>query len=226
MGREDINKNDLNRMLWRDKVKSLEYLNNSIDAASDFGEYYLEDSRFLYEILGALKSEYIVLQDQKNDIRFKKEENTCELSVDNEQIKLNITDMKKLMISLITIMEDILPLGSIVDLKKEYFSNETLRNKVENIRMVITHRFLSKEGTNVYFPYAGVVYPTGMLGREEVLYFTPTLIETVVHKGYEDIQEIVYVSQMKREYIIENKMISCGFANKEKVEEFVGDRRS
>ncbi|ROR29196.1 hypothetical protein EDD66_103131 [Mobilisporobacter senegalensis] len=224
---EEINKNDMKIMMWKDKVNSLGYLSDSTKCTGiNFGGYYLEHSKFLYEILGGLEAGSMVLQDQKNGAKFEKQDNNCLLTVNTEQIELSKTNMKGFIESLITIMEDILPLGSIVDLKREYFANEILKNKVENIRMVITHRFLSKEGTDVYFPYAGVVYPTGMLGRGEVLYFTPGLIENVIHRGFEDVQETAYVSQMKREFIVENNMISCGFATKEKVEEFIRDRRN
>ncbi|ROR29176.1 hypothetical protein EDD66_103111 [Mobilisporobacter senegalensis] len=224
----EMNKNDMNMLMWKDKVGSLGYFSNSItkSTAVNFGWYYQRDLNFLYEILGGLEVGDVVLHDQKKGMKFKKQNDNCFLSVNNQQqIELNKTDMKEFIISLILIMEDILPLGSVVDLKKEYFTNEILKSKAEKVRMIITHRFLSKDGADIYFPYAGVVYPTGMLGRGEVLYFTPGLIEAVIYRGFEDIQEVAYVSQMKREYILEKNMISCGFVHKEKVEAFMGNGR-
>ena len=117
--------------------------------------------------------------------------------------------------------EEVLPLGSVVDLKKELFS---FIKDVDRIRIVITYRFLAKEESKGYFPYAGVVYPTGMLGRKEVIYFTPALIEQVVHRGFEDIQEHQYIYLMKREFIIEKGMKSFGFGTREEIENFMKEK--
>ena len=36
-------------------------------------------------------------------------------------------------------------------------------------RSVITYRFLGKESDTHYYPYGGVVYPTGMMGERQIL---------------------------------------------------------
>ena len=121
---------------------------------------------------------------------------------------------------MLDLLEDTLPLGSVVDLKKSAYKNVPEASEVEHIRMVITYRFLGKEEDSHYFPYAGVVYPTGMLGRKEVLYFTRPLVEKVVREGYRDEQEDAYVYLMKKELVIEKGKNSFGYATKEEIEAF------
>ena len=65
--------------------------------------------------------------------------------------------------------------------------------------MVITHRFLHNPKDKYYFQYAGVVYPVGSLGKDRMLHFTPPLIESIVHLGYQDRQDEEFVLMMKHE---------------------------
>jgi hypothetical protein len=141
-------------------------------------------------------SEYTLL---KSGLSFQKEEILCYLAI------------------LIDVMDDILPLGSVVDLKKEHLKKMKNIEKIENVRIVITHRFLLHSKNRFYFPYAGVIYPLGSMGEERTLHFTSSFIERVVHRGYSDEQEKAFVLMMKQDLLCRQKMQSFGFAPKDTI---------
>lgn len=221
MIKDEFNKEQMKIALWQEKVNKTIYLSDKAKVmAVEMGKCYVNNNKFLYKMLEGLKKEKEELYDEENNVTFQKQEDTCTISFKDQYIQIKQFEMKEFIESWITIMDEILPLGSVVDLKKEFFSSELTKKTEEKIRIVITYRFLSREGVNAFFPYAGVVYPTGMLGNREVLYFTPGLIEKVVQKGFEDEKELAFVYKMKREYLIEKNMISCGMATKEVVAKF------
>ena len=123
--------------------------------------------------------------------------------------------LKEIVAGMIDILETILPLGTVVDLKKEFLQKNIQISDIQNIRIIITHRFLYQENDKAYFPYAGVVYPVGMFDGNKLINFTPAMIDTVVHKGYSDAQEEAYVYMMKQELILEEGMHSYGFSTEE-----------
>ena len=134
--------------------------------------------------------------------------------------EFELDNIKKIIIGLIDILEDILPLGSVVRIKKEYLSRMLQGEEVENVDIVIVNRFIFHNGSNIYVPYAGIPYPTGFVGNANGILFTPSLIEKVLHKGYKDDQDAAYSYLVKNELIVEKKMHSLGFANDEEVEKF------
>jgi len=118
---------------------------------------------------------------------------------------------------LIDVYDEIVPLGSVVDLKKEYLKDSLPVDKIENVRIVITHRFLHNPQEKFYFPYAGVVYPLGSFGNERVLHFTSPFIERVVHRGFSDEQDEAFVLAMKRELLGDRHIHSYAFASRDEV---------
>ena len=118
---------------------------------------------------------------------------------------------------IIDVFEEILPLGSVVDLKKERLKGTLPIDEIENVRIVITHRFLHNPKDKFYFPYAGVVYPVGSMGQERTLHFTSPFIERVVHKGYSDEQDEAFVQMMKHELLCNRQVQSFSFASQNDV---------
>lgn len=175
----------------------------------------LNDIGTLYSINKALVKIQESFTDEDKNIELKIEDDKCILVFDNEKIELEIVRLREVIIGMIDILEKILPLGTVVDLKKKYLSKHIRVNDVENIRIVITHRFLYHEDDTTYFPYAGVVYPIGMFDKMEIIHFTPALIEKIVHTGFSDIQDEAYVYMMKEELILEKGMHSYGFSTEE-----------
>lgn len=139
----------------------------------------------------------------------------CDDSYTECGIKLETKMWKKLFVGGVEIFRPILPLGSVVDLKKDMLAvNNASFQNVENIRIVITNRFLSYTNHG-YFTYAGVVYPIGVIQSSDVIHFSESLIDEVVSKGYEDEMEHAFIMAMKRENILNRDMNSYDFSSEE-----------
>lgn len=175
----------------------------------EVGCIYRSNIQFLYKIYGAIATNQKQLKDEEHNITYKCEGDNHVLVYQGEALVFKEEQLKTILVRIIDIMEEILPLGSVVDLKKD-FLKDILANtdKVEQVRVVIINRFLHQKGDASYFTYAGVLYPIGALMQQEQLHFTSALIENVVHKGYSDKQEEAYVFLMKNELILENGMHS------------------
>lgn len=130
-------------------------------------------------------------------------------------ITLSKEQWKSLISGGVELMQRILPLGSVADLKKEKLQGVLPKlEQAEKVRVVITQRFLSyTEGG--YFTYAGVVYPVGNMTGSQVIHFNSQMVQKVVHLGYEDEQDSAYVYLMKQEYVLQKGMRSYEFASPE-----------
>ncbi|MEN8906839.1 MAG: DUF4176 domain-containing protein [Clostridiales bacterium] len=177
------------------------YLNN-VDTLYSVNEIILTGKEHL-------KDDTLVFSIEKNEIEIKNNSNS---------LKLDLKLFRNILIGMIDILETMYPLGTVVELKKEFFINHIQIEKVNRLLIIITKRFLYKENEKSYFPYAGIVYPIGDIKQNEVLHFTSPLIENIVHKGYSDIQDEAYIYFMKKELIIKNSMHSYSFSTKEELE--------
>jgi len=188
-----------------------------------------ETKRILFDIGCECSGEISVLYDINKAIVSKQEscielDGSLSLIFENDKVlisyyenkaELKKRELREVIVGMIDLLEYILPLGSVVDLNKKYLQKHIRVENIENIRIVITHRFLCQEDDTTYFPYAGVAYPVGMFSKDEIIHFTPSLIEKVVHKGYSDIQDEAYIYMMKQELILEKGMHSYGFSTEE-----------
>ena len=149
---------------------------------------------------------------------FENEEELYILRKENKGIFLKAKEMKRLLSDMITLFEEILPLGSVVDLKKDKLSEDLDVSKVENFRIVITKRFVGA-GEGCFYPYGAVLYPIGFGGTGKVISFTPALIEKVIYTGYSDEMEDAFVFQMKYKLVVEQRRKSAGFATRQELSE-------
>ncbi len=200
-------------MQWLDKKKFLSSKHKS--KLFEIGCDCLDDVSTLYNINKAIVEKQKILTVEDAELIFKIEDNVYTLIYQDEKLEFKESELKEVITAMIDILETIYPLGTVIDLKKEYLNKHINANEIDNIRIVITHRFLYSEGDKAYFPYAGVTYPVGMFDRNQVINFTNALIEKVVQKGYSDMQEEAYVYLMKRELILHNEMHSFGFSTEE-----------
>ncbi len=175
----------------------------------------LESTGLLYKLNKALikKQEYLAEEDGECILEAEAGRNT--LTYHKEKMEFTGLELREIIAGMIDILEEVLPLGTVVDLKKRYLQKHIPASDIENIKIVITQRFLYHENDRTYFPYAGSIYPVGMLDKNEIIHFTPAMIETVVHRGYSDRQDRAYAYRMKQELILEKGMHSYGFSTEE-----------
>lgn len=192
----------------------------SLDDMIAFSSIYHDDCLFLYKLLNMTDNEELEIQDDVHHISCFKENDSYIISFEERKLIFDALQLRKFMVILLDLFEITLPLGSVVDLKKKYFKSAIKVDRVDRFRMVITHRFLYSKGDSFFFPYGGIVYPIGTLFSQNIVSFTPMLIENVVHIGFSDEMEKEFVFAMKKELLGEYHMHSFGFAGQEDVERY------
>ncbi len=190
--------------LLLDKYKTFEFL--SENEALVYAQFFVKHQNDINQLHSLLE---IIEHNNEmwsfHDLKYELKANNHTLAIHFNSITLTKEQVEKLIVSTLLILEEILPLGSVVDLKN------VTDKEVENFRVVIVNRFIYQKQLGGYFEYVGVVYPLGKLSEETTISFTPSLIEKVVHRGYSDEQEEVFVKLMKIRLIIENDYISMSF---------------
>ena len=143
----------------------------------------------------------------------------CMLKTNLGELCLSNNDFRKVIAGIVDIYEDIYPLGTVVDLNKKYFKGILPVDEVEELRIIITYRFVPLTESS-YIPYVGALYPVGNMGiLKNDLHFTPRAIEKVVQIGYQDEKELAFLFEIKNKFLIQNGKHSSGFATKDEVEE-------
>lgn len=212
---------DYRLSLWQEFMEKTSYIpEKKREIMGQIAGCYVEDRTFLSEVYAAFIEKERFLEDKENEVRYERDGEDYILSWKGKECFFDKIAFQKVLASMLDLLEDMLPLGSVVDLKKEFYKGKEEIEEIEHLRMVVSYRFLGKEEDAYYFPYAGVVYPTGMMGQEEVLYFTRPLVETIVKEGYRDEQEEAYVYLMKQELVIEKGKNTFGYASRAEIETF------
>lgn len=139
------------------------------------------------------------------------------LRKDGKALCFKTKEIRKLLEDMIGMFEEILPIGSVVDLKKETLSENMDVSEIKQFRAAIVKRFIGS-GEGCYYPYGAVVYPVGTAGTGRLISFTPALIENLVFTGYRDEVEEYFIYRMKQELIIRQGRKSAGFATKQELE--------
>ena len=212
-------KNELKEALWREYLKVLEIPELQKKNLKELGPYLLERVPFMYEIYQSFGNGEKSIEDKKTGIVFEAEDELYILRKGKTGIFLRREQMKSFLSDMISLFEEILPIGSVVELKKEKLCEYVDTSKIEQFRVIITKRFVGV-GTGCYYPYAAVVYPIGTAGEGKMISFTPVLIDNIVFTGYSDDVEEAFVFQMKYQLIIKQRKKSVGFATKQEMEEF------
>lgn len=205
--------------LWKDYLDSREDLQQELKAqASVVGELFTDDVSYLYMVRKCVLRGGGAIEDEATQVQYEAEGEYHILRYESTELALRQNEMAVLLADMIDIFEDILPLGSVVDLNKAFLSRNMNLSGVENMRMVITKRFIGGE-TGCYYPYAAVVYPIGMGGEDKSFCFSAALIERVVHMGYSDSTEDAFIYGMKDRLIVKEHRRSMGFATEEESKE-------
>ena len=167
-----------------------------------------------------LKISFVLIKDRAAlfklyDEIFQEEEHY--LSFNNEKLELSLENKKMIVSTLIDLSYDVLTLWSVVTLK-----NEELKDKEGNdLKIIITKRFLSNEKSGFYFTYSGTLYPIGSFDEEDkLLHFTTESIKEVLYKGFTDDVELSYVLAVKNEIILNKNVHSVIFADVKEKRDF------
>jgi len=213
-------KSEWKEALWESYLAEVDFVKDKAGQLKEIGKLFFEDVSFLYEIYpligtGRESREYketgLVFETEKGDLHiFRKE---------GKAVCFRTEEMKTLLTDMIGMFEKILPIGSIVDLRKEILAEDMDVSEIKNFRVAVVKRFIGN-GEGIYYPYGAVVYPVGTAGKGRLISFTPALIDRIVFTGYSDEVEDFFVYRMKQELIIEQRRKSAGFATKQEMEAF------
>lgn len=196
----------------------------------EIGVLCKNDLAFLYHIYDQVNAEHKSLKDDKNQIQyFYESPNHC-IQYKGEQMEYSQEELTEILKGMLCILEEILPLGSVVKLREDFLMDSFLQLKQKNdqqnaeqlekamkesLEFVITRRFIETPDQGIYFDYAGVPYPVGQDMQNIILYFTPRMIEEVLHTGYWEEKEKAFVCLVKEELILERGEYSVGFRLRE-----------
>ena len=165
------------------------------------------DIDFLYCIYDNLNGTPVALQSQNKKVEYSVVNGRNIIKCDMQSAEYTNDELKLLLPLLIGISEEILPLGSLVELNIGYKNSK--ENKTEQFQMVITHRFISPEGEKDYFEYGGIPYPTGMLQGDKVLFFTNRSIRACLKSLLRtSFRQILPMTALK---ILAIRQYACGF---------------
>lgn len=166
----------------------------------------------LYELIDIIEKKENVWE--FNGLKYKFDNNVHIISIGFDDVKLSKDEIRELCISTLMVLEEILPLGTVVDLDKSSMSSNL--SNIDNFRIVIVDRFVSNSQVEGFFEYVGVVYPLGKPNKNAVISFSPHIIEKVVYKGYSDEVDEAFVKLMKIQLLIEKNYTSVSFLSEDK----------
>ncbi len=212
-------KREWKESLWDEYVKGTIFSEEKKKSLKAVGDLLIDKAPFLYEIYAAIGKEGKQCKDEESGVAYEKADGLHILKWEETEICFEKDIFKTVVSDMIGLFEELLPLGSVVDLKKDKLAENMDVSKIDNFRVVIVKRFVG-DGESLYYPYGAVVYPFGTAGAGRVMSFTPALIDRVIFTGYSDEVEEAFVYQMKHELIVSQRRMSAGFASKERLAEF------
>lgn len=210
-------------LLIENYIKKKQYDDETKALLEDISETYQDNYDFLFEIYKSFFKDIDYLEDEEGLV-FRNNDQEAELELNGRSISMTTEELKDIIIDLLDLLEDTLPLGSVVDIRKDLFSDRKEIQELDHIRMIITYRFMG-DNEKYFFPYAGVVYPTGMLGSDNIYFFTRAMVDKIISKGYSDEDEEQFVYVAKNELVIEGDMNSVGYAPEEEAKRITEEIR-
>lgn len=196
-------------------IDGLEFLNEDEKANwLELGLSYKSDIDELYRIYDYINGEEKEFIDSKKIIKIHKDYKVLEVIIRDNTLKIHIKDVKKILAGIIDILEDILPIGTIIELKPQFIESILgSKNLKEAPKFIIIRRFLRIEDSLTYFPYEAVPYPVGELNDGKNIHLTFKAIDKIVYKGFSDKVDLAYICVMKSELILKKNMYSISFSN-------------
>lgn len=211
-------KREMKISLWEEYLNVVELPEQQKKNIKELAHLFFDNVTFLYTVYASIGTNVSFVEDTETGVRYEEEGSLGIFRKEKTGIFLEIPELKALLADMIMLFEEILPLGTVVDLKKDALAKTMDVSKVQQFRVIVTKRFIGA-GEGCYYPYGAVVYPIGVAGTGKVITFTAPLIEKVVFTGYSDDVEEAFVYQMKYHLIIEQRRKSAGFATQQEISE-------
>lgn len=204
---------------WLEKLKYLDNIKR--EQLFKIGCSYCDAQiNLLYEINRAVLEKKIICKDKSNNLTYINIKDKHLLVYKDNKMEFTHAQIKEIIVGLIDILEEVYPLGTTLELKKEFLKNISLKKEVKNVQVVIINRFIASNDAKSFFHYSGVLYPLGLVGDKSIIHFTHALVDKVLSKGHSDENENAYLYLMKKELIINKKMHSFGFSTEEETQSF------
>ena len=218
----NLEKDRCNYLLMDEWFKANQTISNEDKVVfKELIEQYHRDLSIFYQMNKMIVIGEGQVLDNDSGVNFICQNDKCMLRTNFGEVYLNNKDFRKIIAGIVDVYEDIYPLGTVVDLNKKYFKNILPVDEVDELRVVITYRFVPLTELS-YIPYVGSLYPVGNMGiLENDIHFTPRAIEKVVQMGYQDEKELAFLYEIKNKFLIHNGKHSSGFATNEEVEEMM-----
>ena len=196
--------------VYKKWIIQLEELNdNDKEKMIDLENFLKEHTTELYKLVHAINKnentriEQLGYWEDGKDKYFKFDEKTVGFSGDNAIEFLG---------KIIGLTQKYLPMGSVVE----------LLNDTSNIpiKFMIINRLVSLDNNSLFFDYAGIIYPVGIQEKGMSFNFTNGKISRIIVRGYEDIQERMYISLMLDELLLTKGKLPYGVGSKEERTKF------
>lgn len=199
-----------------------EWMKNNAPFSSEDGKIFTDlkkiigsDLSLLYQMNKMIVRGEGQVLDNNLGINFICQNDICTLKTNYGQLELHSDDFRRTIAALVDIYEEVYPLGSVVELRKEVFKEVLPIDQIEDLFVVITYRFVPYT-ENSYIQYVGSLYPVGNLGViKSDLHFTHKTVKNVLYKGYSDEKELAYLYEIKKSLIVEDNYHSTGFITAE-----------
>jgi len=109
-------------------------------------------------------------------------------------------------------MGAVLPLGSVVELKRDELAANMDLGGAQHFRVVVTQRLAAPPGGGAYFDYGGVLWPFGTFEGCRSVYFSKALVAGVLHEGYHGDEDDAYIAALKSDLLFREGRASYRFA--------------
>ena len=203
-----------------------EWLNNHTDITPEEKNVFINvkkdmgpNVKLFYDMNRIIMQGEGVLEDSDVNIEFICKDGQCMLSTLYGKVYMESMKFRGIIGTFIETYEPIYPIGTVLKLKKEAFSNVLDISQFDELKVVVAHRFVPINN-NRYIPYIGFIYPIGPTGvGNDALHFTAPAIEKVVHMGFSDEQEEAYAFNLKSVAIAKLDMHSVAFMTREELKQ-------
>jgi len=213
----------------------LEYVNTKCEEKKDIKTFMdltainLKNIKFLKDLIKSIRKKEPI-KDANTDIWYKYENGQHTLKVGSNEPRTYDFDLIEIILSkIISTLEPILPLGTVVKLKKERikkivkYINEINEEKsvserklteeeLDDIELIIEKRFVKINIEGKYAEYAANIYPISTIEKIPQFIFSNDDIEEILYKGYVNEKEEAYVTLIKSQLIKED-LVSIGTVN-------------